>query len=60
MASNTGSFDDLSLDLTIRCGNLQLTLGELQQLDAGSTVLVQHVTPGEALLCHGNSLAGEG
>lgn len=55
-----GSFDDLSLDLTIRCGNLQLTLGELQQLDAGSTVLVQHVTPGEALLCHGNSLLAKG
>ncbi|QIX94547.1 FliM/FliN family flagellar motor switch protein [Cedecea sp. FDAARGOS_727] len=55
-----GSFDDLSLELTIRCGNLQLTLGELQQLDAGSTVLVQHVTPGEALLCHGNNLLAKG
>ncbi|HEY3984296.1 FliM/FliN family flagellar motor switch protein [Cedecea sp.] len=55
-----GSFDDLALDLTIRCGNLQLTLGELQQLDTGSTVLVQHVAPGEALLCHGNSLLAKG
>jgi len=53
-------FDDLPLELTIRCGNLSLTLGELQNLDTGSTLLVEHVTPGEALLCHGNYLLAKG
>ena len=52
--SSSDSFQDLPLELTVRCGNLRLTLGELQQLDTGSTLLVEHVTPGEALLCHGN------
>jgi len=57
--SQTG-FNDLPLELTIRCGNLSMTLGELQNLDAGSTLLVEHVTPGEALLCHGNYLLAKG
>ena len=52
--SSNDSFQDLPLELTVRCGNLRLTLGELQQLDTGSTLLVEHITPGEALLCHGN------
>jgi len=54
------SFNDLPLELTIRCGNLSLTLGELKNLDAGSTLMVEHVTPGEALLCHGNYLLAKG
>jgi len=53
-------FNDLPIELTIRCGNLSLTLGELQNLDAGSTLMVEHVTPGEALLCHGNYLLAKG
>jgi len=53
-------FNDLPLDLTIRCGHVSLTLGELRNLDAGSTLLVDHVTPGEALLCHGNYLLAKG
>lgn len=50
----------LPLELTLRCGNLCLTLGELQQLDAGSTVMVEHVTPGEAVLCHGSFVLAKG
>jgi len=52
--AHDASFDELPLELTLRCGTLKLTLGELRQLDAGSTVLVEHASPGEALLCHGN------
>lgn len=50
----------LPLELTLRCGNLQLTLGELQELDSGSTVMVNHVTPGDAVLCHGNFVLAKG
>lgn len=46
-------FDALPLALTVRCGHLRLTLGELNRLDVGSTVTVDNVVPGEALLCHG-------
>ena len=46
-------FDALPLALTVRCGHLRLTLGELNLLDVGSTVNVDNVVPGEALLCHG-------
>lgn len=46
-------FDALPLALTVRCGHLKLTLGELHRLDVGSTVTVDNVVPGEALLCHG-------
>ena len=53
-------FNDLPLDLTIRCGHLSMTLGELKNLDTGSTLVVDHVTPGEALLCHGNYLLAKG
>jgi len=58
--SSSPTFSDLPLELTIRCGNLSMTLGELQNLDTGSTLLVDHVTPGEALLCHGNYLLAKG
>ncbi|YCH31130.1 FliM/FliN family flagellar motor switch protein [Erwinia sp. D4-22] len=48
------ALDGLPLALTVRCGQLRLTLGELQHLSAGSTVMVDNVQPGEALLCHGD------
>ena len=59
-APNENDFNDLPLDLTINCGNLSLTLGELKNLDAGSMVLVESVSPGEALLCHGKYLLAKG
>ncbi len=52
--------DALPLELTIRCGHLQLTLGELQQLDTGSTIIIEHVIPGEAVLCHGDFFLAKG
>ncbi|MGP3591681.1 FliM/FliN family flagellar motor switch protein [Vagococcus sp. WN89Y] len=51
--SQASPFDALPLALTVRCGHLKLTLGELHRLDVGSTVTVDNVVPGEALLCHG-------
>ncbi|ARJ41332.1 hypothetical protein B1H58_04450 [Pantoea alhagi] len=48
------ALDGLPLALTVRCGQLRLTLGELQHLSAGTTVMVDNVRPGEALLCHGD------
>jgi len=48
------AFDPLPLALTLRCGHLKLTLGELNRLSAGSTLIVEHVQPGEAILCHGD------
>lgn len=48
------ALDGLPLALTVRCGQLRLTLGELQHLSAGATLMVDNVQPGEALLCHGD------
>lgn len=47
-------FAPLPLSLSVRCGQLKLTLGELQHLSAGAMVMIEHVTPGEAILCHGD------
>lgn len=47
-------FAPLPLSLSVRCGQLKLTLGELQQLSPGSMVMINNVTPGEAILCHGD------
>jgi len=53
-SSLNASLNALPLELSIRCGQLRLTLGELQQLDVGSTLVVDNVTPGAAMLCHGS------
>ena len=53
-ASEAAALDALPLALTVRCGQLRLTLGELQRLSRGATVMVDNVQPGEALLCHGD------
>lgn len=47
-------FAPLPLSLSVRCGQLKLTLGELQQLGPGAMVMINNVTPGEAILCHGD------
>ncbi|MBD3707613.1 FliM/FliN family flagellar motor switch protein [Enterobacter hormaechei] len=52
--SEAAAFDALPLALTVRCGQLRLTLSELQRLNRGATVMVDNVLPGEALLCHGD------
>ncbi len=48
------TLDLLPLALTVRCGCLHLTVGDLKRLAPGSTIMVEHVQPGEALLCHGD------
>jgi type III secretion protein Q len=50
----------LPLDLTLRCGRLTLTLGELRQLCSGTVLEVGGVTPGFATLCHGERVVAEG
>jgi type III secretion protein Q len=46
------AFDDLPLSLTLNCGRLSLTLGELKTLGAGSVLSLGKGTPGFAMLCH--------
>lgn len=53
-------FSVLPLALSVRCGQLQLTLGELSALAPGATVMIDNVTPGEALLCHGDYAVAKG
>ncbi|MCF5721603.1 FliM/FliN family flagellar motor switch protein [Pseudomonas syringae] len=53
-------FDELSMGLTVRCGTLQLSLGELRQLVAGSVVGVSGYAPGLAGLYYGDRPIGQG
>ena len=53
-------FDDLPLALTIRCGHLSLTLGELRNLAPGAVLQVQGVAPGAATLFHGERALAQG
>ncbi|OAB51930.1 type III secretion system cytoplasmic ring protein SctQ [Pseudomonas thivervalensis] len=53
-------FDDLPLALTIRCGHLHLTLGELRNLAPGAVLHVQGVTPGAAALFYGERALAHG
>ncbi|MCW6055965.1 FliM/FliN family flagellar motor switch protein [Pseudomonas fragariae (ex Marin et al. 2024)] len=52
--------DSLELDLTLRCGELRLTLAELRRLDAGTILEVSGIAPGHAMLCHGEQVVAEG
>ncbi|KPB77015.1 FliM/FliN family flagellar motor switch protein [Pseudomonas cannabina] len=54
------ALDSLELELTLRCGELRLTLAELRRLDAGSVLEVSGVAPGHATLCHGEQVVAEG
>lgn len=53
-------FDDLPLALTIRCGHLHLTLGELRNLAPGAVLQVQGVAPGTAALFYGERALAQG
>lgn len=57
---DSSGFQSLALDLTLRCGELKLTLGELQRLGAGSIIEVSGIAPGHATLCHGERVVAEG
>ena len=54
------SLDQLPLALTLRCGSLELTLGDLRRVAAGTVLPVNGVTPGFATLCHGDRIVAEG
>lgn len=53
-------FDDLPLALTLRCGHLSLTLGELRNLAPGAVLQVQGATPGTAALFYGERALAHG
>ncbi|MDY7564691.1 FliM/FliN family flagellar motor switch protein [Pseudomonas sp. RTC3] len=52
--------EQMPLELTLRCGNLTLTLGELRRLASGTVLEVSGITPGHATLCHGERVVAEG
>jgi type III secretion protein Q len=52
--------DQLPMALTLRCGSLKLTLGDLRRMAAGTTLPVNGITPGFATLCHGERVVAEG
>jgi type III secretion protein Q len=54
------SLAGLPLDLTLRCGQLNLSLGELRRLSNGTVLVASGVTPGFATLCHGERVVAEG
>jgi type III secretion protein Q len=57
---NLDPLDQLPMALTLRCGSLNLTLGDLRRIAAGSVLEVSGVTPGYATLCHGDRVVAEG
>ncbi|KAA8712079.1 FliM/FliN family flagellar motor switch protein [Pseudomonas cannabina] len=59
-APEPAAFESLALDLTLRCGQIKLTLAELRRLDAGTILEVAGIAPGYATLCHGERVVAEG
>lgn len=53
-------FDELAMALTVRCGTLQLTLGELRQLVPGAVLGLSGYAPGMAGLYYGDRPIGRG
>lgn len=53
-------FDELSMALNVRCGTLNLTLGELRNLGPGSVLGVTGYAPGAAGLYYGDRVIGQG
>jgi type III secretion protein Q len=53
-------FDELSMALNVRCGALNLTLGELRQLAPGAVLGVTGYAPGMAGLYYGDRPIGQG
>ncbi|MGY2375263.1 FliM/FliN family flagellar motor switch protein [Pseudomonas sp. SDO524_S393] len=53
-------FDELSMALTVRCGVLNLTLGELHSLAPGAVLGISGYAPGMAGLYYGERLVGQG
>ncbi|MDX5993087.1 FliM/FliN family flagellar motor switch protein [Ectopseudomonas alcaliphila] len=55
-----GAIAHLPLQLTLRCGQLTLSVDQLRQLGSGSVLEIHGVAPGRASLCHGEYVVGEG
>lgn len=55
-----GSIAHLPLSLTLRCGQLTLSVDQLRQLGSGSVLEIHGIAPGRASLCHGEHVVGEG
>ncbi|MFB3302674.1 FliM/FliN family flagellar motor switch protein [Pseudomonas sp. AMR01] len=53
-------FDELSMALTVRCGTLNLTLGELRNLAPGAVLGISGYGPGMAGLYYGDRTIGQG
>lgn len=53
-------FEDLPLALTVRCGHLAMTLGELRHLAPGAVLEVQGIAPGAAALFYGERALAHG
>lgn len=53
-------FDELSMALTVRCGALNLTLGELRNLAPGAVLGITGYAPGMAGLYYGDRSIGQG
>lgn len=53
-------FDELSITLSVRCGALNLTLGELRNLAPGSVLGIGGYAPGTAGLYYGDRPIGQG
>lgn len=53
-------FDELSMALNVRCGTLNLTLGELRNLGPGSVLGISGYAPGMAGLYYGDRPIGQG
>lgn len=59
-AEHPDRFDALPLALTVRCGHLNLTLGELRNLAPGAVLQVHGVAAGAATLFHGEQPLAQG
>jgi len=53
-------FDELSMALNVRCGTLNLTLGELRNLAPGAVLGISGYAPGMAGLYYGDRPLGVG
>lgn len=53
-------FDELSMALNVRCGTLNLTLGELRNLASGAVLGISGYAPGMAGLFYGDRPIGQG
>jgi type III secretion protein Q len=56
----TQAFADLAMPLTLRCGQIRLTLGELAALAPGAILEVPGITPGLAGLYYGERRLAQG